>query len=42
MAHQDRGMDVMNRVKADFAETAKVEFEPKLEGRQMTMILSPR
>ncbi|MBI1264252.1 MAG: translation initiation factor IF-3 [Alphaproteobacteria bacterium] len=42
MAHQDRGMDVMNRVKADFAETAKVEFEPKLEGRQMTMILAPR
>ena len=42
MAHQDRGMDVMNRVKADFAEVAKVEFEPKLEGRQMTMVLAPR
>lgn len=42
MAHQDRGMDVMNRVKDDFADIAKVEFEPKLEGRQMTMVLAPR
>ena len=42
MAHQDRGMEVMNRVKEDFAEVAKVEFEPKLEGRQMTMVLAPR
>ncbi|MEE2527323.1 translation initiation factor IF-3 [Hyphobacterium sp. HN65] len=42
MAHQDRGMEVMNRVKEDFAALAKVEFEPKLEGRQMTMVLAPR
>lgn len=42
MAHQDRGMDVMNRVKADFGELAKVEMEPKLEGRQMVMVMSPR
>ncbi|WP_270375001.1 MULTISPECIES: translation initiation factor IF-3 [Marinicauda] len=42
MAHQDRGMDVMNRVKADFASVAKVEFEPKLENRQMTMVMAPR
>ncbi|GGE44656.1 translation initiation factor IF-3 [Marinicauda pacifica] len=42
MAHQDRGMDVMNRVKADFANVAKVEFEPKLENRQMTMVMAPR
>jgi translation initiation factor IF-3 len=42
MAHQDRGMDVMIRVKEDFASIAKVEFEPKLEGRQMTMVLAPR
>jgi translation initiation factor IF-3 len=42
MAHQDRGMDVMIRVKEDFAAIAKVEFEPKLEGRQMTMVLAPR
>nr|WP_022700886.1 MULTISPECIES: translation initiation factor IF-3 [Oceanicaulis] len=42
MAHQERGMDVMNRVKADFNEVAKVEFEPKLEGRQMIMVMAPR
>ncbi len=42
MAHQDRGMDVMQRVKADFEEMAKVEMEPKLEGRQMIMVMSPR
>ncbi|MCW5725526.1 MAG: translation initiation factor IF-3 [Maricaulaceae bacterium] len=42
MAHQDRGMDLLNRVRADFAELAKVEFEPKLEGRQMTMVMAPR
>ena len=42
MAHQDRGMDVMNRVKADFEALAKVELEPKLEGRQMIMVMAPR
>lgn len=42
MAHQDRGMDIMNRVKEDFAEVAKVEFEPKLEGRMMVMVMAPR
>lgn len=42
MAHQDRGMDVMMRVKDDFSEVAKVELEPKLEGRQMVMVMAPR
>ncbi len=42
MAHQSRGMDVMNRVKEDFGEVAKVELEPKLEGRQMIMVMAPR
>lgn len=42
MAHQDRGMDVMNRVKEDFSDVAKVEFEPKLENRQMVMVMAPR
>ena len=42
MAHQSRGMDVMMRVKDDFAEVAKVELEPKLEGRQMIMVMAPR
>lgn len=42
MAHQDRGMEIMNRVKEDFAESAKVEFEPKMEGRMMVMVMAPR
>ena len=42
MAHQHLGMELLNRVKEDFDEVAKVELEPKLEGRQMTMVLSPR
>ena len=42
MAHQDLGMNVLNRVRDDVGEEAKVEAEPKLEGRQMVMILAPR
>ena len=42
MAHQHLGMELLQRVKEDFEETAKVELEPKLEGRQMTMVLAPR
>ena len=42
MAHQDLGVDLLQRVKDDVEEIAKVEFEPKLEGRQMIMILAPR
>ncbi len=42
MAHMDRGTDLLDRVKEDFADVAKVEFEPKAEGRLMTMVLAPR
>ncbi len=42
MAHQHLGMELMQKVKVDFDEVAKVELEPKLEGRQMIMILAPR
>ena len=42
MAHQDLGFKLMQRVKEETAEIAKVEFEPKVEGRQMIMILAPR
>ena len=42
MAHQHLGMELLNRVRSQFDEIAKVELEPKLEGRQMTMVLSPR
>jgi translation initiation factor IF-3 len=41
MAHQQLGMEVLNRVKEDTKEVAKVEFHPKMEGRQMVMILGP-
>ncbi len=42
MAHPDLGMELMERVKAEIDDVAKVEMEPKLEGNQMTMVLSPR
>jgi len=42
MLHQDIGLDLMERIKEDLAEIANVEVEPKMEGRQMTMVLAPR
>ena len=42
MAHQELGMNLLQRVKADLLEDAKVESEPRLEGRQMVMVLAPR
>ena len=42
MAHQHLGMELLQRVKTDFEEVTKIELEPKLEGRQMTMVLAPR
>jgi len=42
MAHQELGMNLLHKVKDDTAEIAKVEAEPKLEGRQMMMVLAPR
>ena len=42
MAHQHLGMELLKRVQSDFDEVAKVELEPKLEGRQMTMVMAPR
>lgn len=41
MAHQELGMEMMQRVEADLSELAQVEQYPKLEGRQMTMVLAP-
>jgi len=40
MAHQERGMDVLKRVEVDLEGLAKVEQMPKLEGRQMTMVVT--
>ncbi len=42
MAHQDLGLKLLERVKTETSEIAKVESEPQLEGRQMIMILAPR
>ena len=42
MAHQELGMDVLNRVRDDVEELSKVEAIPKMEGRQMIMVLAPR
>jgi translation initiation factor IF-3 len=42
MAHQELGMRLLDRVKEETAPIAKVEAEPRLEGRQMTMVLAPR
>ena len=42
MVHQHLGMKVLERVRDDMDEAAKVEQMPQLEGRQMTMILVPR
>jgi translation initiation factor IF-3 len=42
MAHQELGTRLLNRVKEDTAKMAKVEMEPRFEGRQMIMILAPR
>ena len=42
MAHQDLGMNVLERVKADLEELAVVESFPKVEGRQAVMMLAPK
>ena len=42
MAHQDLGMELLNRVAADVAEFGKIESMPRLEGRQMVMMIGPK
>jgi|TARA_B110000977_G_scaffold11046_1_gene14394 translation initiation factor IF-3 len=42
MAHQDIGVTVLDRVKENTEESCKIEAMPKLEGRQMVMILAPK
>lgn len=42
MAHQELGTKLLDRVKSDLAQMAKVEQDAKFEGRQMIMILAPR
>jgi translation initiation factor IF-3 len=42
LAHQQLGMDLLRRVQEDVAEIAKVESYPRMEGRQMLMVLAPK
>ncbi len=42
MAHQEIGMELLKRVEADLAELGSVEQFPKMEGRQLTMVIAPK
>ena len=42
MAHQELGMELLQRVKVDLSEYGTVEQEPKMEGRLMVMVLAPK
>ncbi len=42
MAHQDLGMALLKKVQAEMEDMAKIEMYPKMEGRQMIMVLAPK
>ena len=42
MAHQDLGLELLNRVAVDVEEAGKIESMPRLEGRQMVMMIGPK
>ena len=42
LAHPELGMKLLQQVKGEFEPVAKVEYEPRMEGKQMIMILAPR
>lgn len=42
MAHQELGMEMLKRIEADLADHGTVEQFPKMEGRQLTMVLGPK
>jgi translation initiation factor IF-3 len=42
MAHQDLGVKVLERIRSELVELAKVEQMPRLENRQMIMVLAPK
>jgi len=42
MAHQELGMEMLKRIETDLEELATVEQYPKMEGRQLTMVMAPR
>ena len=41
MAHQDLGLEMMERIESDLQDVAKVDQKPRQEGRNMNMLLSP-
>lgn len=42
MAHQELGMEMLKRIETDLGEISSVEQYPKMEGRQLTMVLAPK
>ena len=42
MAHQELGMELLKRVESDLIELGNVEQFPKMEGRQMSMVIAPK
>ncbi|MDG2002713.1 MAG: translation initiation factor IF-3, partial [Novosphingobium sp.] len=42
LSHQQLGMNLLKRVQGDVSETAKIEAYPRMEGRQMLMVLAPK
>lgn len=42
MAHQELGMEMMQRIEKDLEELGAVEQRPKMEGRQLTMVIAPK
>ncbi len=42
MAHQELGLELLNRIRSEVEEIGKIESMPKLEGRQMVMMIAPR
>ena len=42
MAHQDLGLNILHRVRDELDEFSKVELMPKMEGRQMIMVIAPK
>ena len=42
MAHQELGLELLKRVEADLADYGTVEQQPKLEGRQLMMVIAPK
>ena len=42
MAHQELGLNLLKRIEKDLEEYGVVEFFPKMEGRQMTMVIGPK